>query len=472
MKITTHKSSRTLTKGQYVTVTFATDRDHVRFEQQDDTLYMSIGLEGKVPMTRRRFITLMRHIVREAIARKIRRITLHTADLTKLKGFDLEHIDMLRLIAENTHMANYEFNLFKEKPKKGRQELEECALVGEFDATKKAALSLGTIVAEETNACRDLSNMPGGDMTPTVLARRIKASARGTGAAVTVLDQKDMRKLKMEAVLGVARGSKELPRFIIVEYWGGKKKAQPVVLVGKGVTFDTGGLSLKPADYMLDMHLDMSGGAAVAHAALAAARLKLPVNVVALVPAVENSVGGESYRPGDVLRSMSGKTIDILNTDAEGRVILADALTYAKRYKPGLVIDVATLTGAALATLGTKASAILTKDDVLAHRLYELGEESGDYCWPLPMWEEYKDMVKGRFGDVANVPVKNGKYAGAIGGGMFLAEFADGYPWAHIDMAPRMTSNDSDLLATGAAGAPVRMLVRLLEQEARPSNVQ
>jgi leucyl aminopeptidase len=221
--------------------------------------------------------------------------------------------------------------------------------------------------------------------------------------------------------------------------------------VGKGVTFDTGGLSIKGSDHMLDMHLDMSGGAAVAAAVVAAARLKLPVYAVALIPAVENAVSGESYRPGDILHMMNGKTVDVLNTDAEGRIILADALVYAQRYKPSLTIDVATLTGA-----------VLTKDDTLAAKLSALGEESGDYVWPLPLWEEYKDSIKGRFGDIANVPAESGRYGGTINGGMFLAEFA-GEPWAHIDIAPRMTSDKGDFLAQGAAGAPVRLLVRLLE---------
>jgi leucyl aminopeptidase len=218
---------------------------------------------------------------------------------------------------------------------------------------------------------------------------------------------------------------------------------------------------------MLDMHLDMSGGAAVAHAVIAAARMKLPVNAIALVPAAENSVGNESYRPGDVLTSMSGKTIDVLNTDAEGRLVLADGLTYAERYKPKLVVDVATLTGASLVALGTKCCAVLSKDDKLSHRLYAVGEASGDYCWPLPLWEEYKYTVKGRFADVSNISTKQDRYAGTIEGGMFLAEFAGDMPWAHIDMAPRMVSDESDFLAEGAAGAPVRLLVRLLEDEAR-----
>jgi len=403
-------------------------------------------------------------MVREAIAHDRLRLIVRVDELAGLKGLDLDHAELLRLFTENAHMANYAYTAYKAKPQDGWQELVELVLVGQLDASARKALTVGAVVAHEVNACRDLANTPGGDMTPKLLALRIKRAARGTAVRVRVLGVREMERLKMGAVLGVARGAKEEPRFIILEYKGSAKKA-PTVLVGKGVTFDTGGLSLKPADAMVDMHLDMSGGAAVAHAVIAAARLKLRVHVVALIPAVENSVSGESYRPGDVLRSMSGKTIDVLNTDAEGRLILADTLTYAERYKPALVLDVATLTGAALVALGTKASAVLTKDDLLARTLCEAGEVSGDYLWPLPLWEEYADMVRGRFGDIANIPTENARYAGVIGGGMFLAAFAENYRWAHIDIAPRMTSDKGDQLAPGAAGAPVRLLVRLLEEE-------
>jgi len=342
-------------------------------------------------------------------------------------------------------------------------------VIGDFGTAAKDALKQGEVVAAEVNACRDLANTPGGDMTPALLAAEVKRAAAGTKVRVKVLNKRDMEKLKMGAILGVGKGAVEEPKLIIAEYRGGKKNAPPVVLVGKGITFDTGGLSLKPSPYMLDMHLDMSGGAAVVHAVIAAAKLKLPVHVIALIPAAENAVSGESYRPGDVLRSMSGKTIDVLNTDAEGRLVLADALTYAKKYDPTLVIDVATLTGAALVALGTKASVVMSKDDLLAQRIVRLGEESGDYAWPLPLWEEYKELVKGRFADVSNISPKNTRDAGTIEGGMFLAEFADGYPWAHIDIASRMVSDKSDILAEGAAGAPVRLLVRLLEEEAQAS---
>ncbi|MBP9760136.1 MAG: leucyl aminopeptidase family protein [Candidatus Pacebacteria bacterium] len=466
MKITTHVSPHTLTPTVYTLVTLNAERDHtVTLEKEDGATTLSIGIEGKTPMNRRRFITLIRRVVQEAKARKLKKITLMIDELMTLEGLGLERAELVRLIAENMHMANYEYTVYKAKPKKGWNMLEEVALVGVCTSVEKASLKIGEIVAEEVNACRELANTPGGDMTPDLLAKRIKKSAVDTGAKVTVFGKKEMEKLKMGAILGVGRGAKEEPKFIIVEYWGGKKNVTPIVLVGKGITFDTGGLSLKPTDYMLDMHLDMSGGAAVAHAVIAVARFKLPVNVVALIPAAENAVSGESYRPGDVLRSMSGKTIDVLNTDAEGRLVLADALTYAKKYTPALVVDVATLTGASLVALGTKASAVLTKDTILAQRLMALGEESGDYLWPLPMWEEYAEMVKGKHGDVANIPVKNDRYAGTIGGGMFLAEFAEGYPWAHIDMAPRMINDKGDHLSDGATGTPVRLLVRLLEQD-------
>lgn len=302
-------------------------------------------------------------------------------------------------------------------------------------------------------------------MTPSVLATRAKEAVKGLPVSVKVLGESEMKKLGMGAVLGVGKGSPDKPKFIILEYWGTAKTVAPIVLVGKGVTFDTGGLNLKPGDSMYEMHMDMSGGAAVIHALAAAARLKLKKNVVALIPAVENMLGGESYRPGDILKSMSGKTIEILNTDAEGRVILADALTYAERYKPKIVVDVATLTGASLIVMGTVASVITTKDEKVQNKIQELGEESGDYVWPLPLWDEYDDMVRGNFGDLSNIPARgNSRYAGVIAGGMFLYQFAKNYPWVHIDMAPKMTASEGDMLSKGALGTPVRLLVKVIEK--------
>src|SRR3990167_3735016 len=266
-------------------------------------------------------------------------------------------------------------------------------------------------------------------MTPKKLAEAAKKAVKGTKIKVKVLGRKEMRKLGMGAVLGIAQGSMEEPKFIIMEYSRGQTSGKfqrsdlrkPVVLIGKGLTFDTGGLQVKPGDSMYEMHMDMSGGAAVIHAVVLAAKLGVKKNVVGLVPAVENMPSGSSYHPGDVLRSMSGKTIEVLNTDAEGRVILADALTYASSYKPRLIVDIATLTGAALVALGQHASAFMTKDPNLIPLFMELGEESGDYVWPLPLWDEYEEYIKGTFGDVSNLPSSgNTRYGGTINGGMFL----------------------------------------------------
>jgi leucyl aminopeptidase len=304
-------------------------------------------------------------------------------------------------------------------------------------------------------------------MTPSKLASAAVDAAKGLPIELKILDEHTMRELGMGAILGVGKGSEDKPKFIVMEYKGGDEGERPIVLIGKGVTFDTGGLNLKPSDAMYEMHLDMSGGAAVIHSIVLAARLKIKKNIVALIPAVENMPSGSSYHPGDVLRSMSGKTIEILNTDAEGRVILADALHYAKQYKPKLVVDVATLTGAAMVAFGSRASAIFSKDDELLLRVRDLGEESGDYVWPMPLWDEYENDVRGTFGDWANMG-KN-RMGGAIHGAMFLYQFTkdnsgkQAYPWVHIDIAPRMTSAEGDNLSKGAAGEPVRLLKKIIE---------
>ena len=266
----------------------------------------------------------------------------------------------------------------------------------------------------------------------------------------------------MGGILGVSKGSDERPRFIVMEYLKGPKNQKPIVLVGKGVTFDTGGLNLKPEQAIYEMHMDMSGGSAVIHTIRAAARLKLKKNIVGLVPAVENMPSGSSYHPGDVLRTMSGKTIEVLNTDAEGRIILADALTYAKKYEPALVVDIATLTGAAMAALGQRWTGLFTSDKKLEERFRKLGNETGDAVWPLPLTADYEEEIKGTFGDWANIGKT--KYGGAITAAVFLWQWAKGYPWVHLDIAPRMTTIEGEYLAKGAAGAPVRLLVRLLEE--------
>ncbi len=412
----------------------------------------------------RKSILLMRKIVGIAKANKLRNLAVNLNDFwTGEKEFDAI---VPRVAAVEFEMANFDFVKYKTSPKGGWSFVESISV---FDRKEiSSGLREGKIIGEEINKTRELSNTPGGDMTPGKLANAAVAAGKRTGFKTKILNENEIKKLGMGGVLGVSRGSSEKPRFIIMEYLKGSKKDKPTVLVGKGVTFDSGGLNLKPSSGIYEMHMDMSGGAAVIHALAAAARLKLKKNIIGLVPAVENMPSGSSYHPGDLLKTMSGKTIEVLNTDAEGRVILADALHYAKRYNPRLIIDIATLTGAAMVALGQRASAIFSTDERIEEKMIESGEVTGDFVWPLPLWGEYEEDIKGTFGDVAN----EGKtrYGGAITGAVFLWQFIKGpsnssgreTPWVHIDMAPRMTSIDGDYLAKGAAGSPVALLLQFL----------
>ena len=435
--------------------------------KEGDSEILEIGAGKFADMNLRKFIILCRSIVSAAKANKSKKIALQfdrTSELFKnLQAVPPEHIS--QLAAENFEMANFEFNVFKTKPKEGWNIVEEIFLYGKSSPSIEKAVKKGQEIGRAVNACRTLSNTPGGDITPTSLAQAAKKAMKGLPVRVTTLHTKEMQKLGMGALLGVAKGSSEAPTFTILEYKGGK--GAPVVLAGKGVTFDSGGLNLKPSNGIYEMHMDMSGAAAVIHAVALAARLKLKTSVIGLIPAVENMPGNNAYRPGDILKSLSGKTIEVLNTDAEGRLILADALTYAKRFKPSVVIDVATLTGAALSALGLHASALLTRDDNLAEKIAQDAETSGDYVWRLPLWDEYEEGVKGTFADLANAGNgSSARYGGAIEGGMFLWQFAKELecPWAHLDIAPRMTAAPQDELAKGAIGAPVRLLIRFIEQ--------
>lgn len=425
---------------------------------------LAIAVGELKPQTRRKFILLMRKVVATAKQYKVKSFSLAYKDIKALSPKQLTPLEIAELAAVAFMMAAYEHTTYKTKPKDGWNTVETIAIL---EAPQECAhgFSIGVQVGEKVNACRELSNAPGGHMTPKILANAARAAVKGTKAKVKVLGRKEMQRLGMGAVLGIAQGSSEEPQFIVVEYLEGLASQKPVVLVGKGVTFDTGGLQVKPGDHMYEMHMDMSGGASVIHAVALAAKLKLKVNAVALVPAVENSPSGSAVRPGDILRSLSGKTIEILHTDAEGRVILADAITYAKRYNPSCVVDVATLTGAAIVALGLQASALMSNQQAFEDKLRGLGEESGDYLWPMPLWEEYDEMVKGRFADVPNISTfGNSRDGGVIAGGKFLEVFAKELkcPWAHLDIAPKMTAAPNEFLSKGAAGAPVRLLLAIL----------
>ncbi len=426
-------------------------------------LWLAIG--DKKAITRRSLAKLLRKAVSFAKQNEVRAFAIDFKELRALAPKAIDDAALGQLAAEAFAMADYEHSTYKTAPKGGFKSVDEIGVLNASPVIQKA-FGKGVIVGDMVNAARELANTPGGDMTPELLVEATAKMAAGTPARVKALNRAEMTQLGMGAVLGVAKGSAEEPQFIIVEYWGAERSKKPLVLVGKGVTFDTGGLQVKPGDSMYEMHMDMSGGAAVLAATILAARLGVKKNVIALVPAVENASASEAFRPGDILKSMSGKTIEVLHTDAEGRIILADALTYAKKYNPSAVIDVATLTGAVLVAMGTVASAFMTNKDALMQSFIEMGEESGDLVWPLPLWPEYDPMVKGTFGDVPNISTMgNSRYGGVIAGGKFLEVFAKDLdcPWIHIDMASRMVANAEDNLAKGATGEPVRLLFKCIE---------
>lgn len=410
---------------------------------------------------RRKLILLLRRAVAMARGQKARSFALSYAEFAAIE----EGIDPYvwgKIAATNFGMANFEFRTYRTGNLENMLPFIERIVITDAPAGVEKGLLHGALVSEEVNASRILANTPGSDMTPRLLADAARAAAKGVPLKVEVFDEKKITALKMGGLLGVSKGSAERPQFIVLSYTGGKKGEKPIVLVGKGITFDTGGIHLKPAGgFLEDMHMDMSGGAAVIHAVRLAARRKIKKNIVGLVPAAENMPSGSSYRPGDILHMMSGKTVEVMNTDAEGRIILADALTYAERYKPALVIDVATLTGAAMVALGLRASAIFSRDEALVQKLRDAGERSGDHVWPLPLWDEYDTELQGRFADLANIG--KAPFGGAILGATFLKQFTGNYPWAHIDIAPRMTATDDEFLAKGSAGAPIRLLDELFD---------
>jgi leucyl aminopeptidase len=303
---------------------------------------------------------------------------------------------------------------------------------------------------------KDLGNLPGNICNPQFLADTARSLAKTYKLDVDVLEREDMRRLGMGAALSVGQASAAPCKFIVMHYRGSGAGAKPVVLVGKGITFDTGGISLKPGADMDEMKFDMCGAASVFGAMKTVARLGLPINVVGVIHAAENMPGGNASRPGDVVTSMSGQTIEILNTDAEGRLGLADALTYSERFDPEYVIDIATLTGACVIALGKETSGLWANDDELADRLLESGTQTGDRAWRMPMFDEYQDLLKSNFADMSNL---GGRAAGAITAACFLERFANNFKWAHLDIAgTNAVSGD----AKGATGRPVPLLSEFL----------
>ena len=363
--------------------------------------------------------------------------------------------------------ATYRFDHFKSKKDEVRRPLRKLTLAVERRnelALAEEGLNQGLAIAEGIAQAKNLGNTPPNVCHPTYLGEQAKAMADELGLDCEILERSEMEALGMQALLSVARGAHQPPKLIVLSYKGGKSGEKPLVLVGKGVTFDTGGISLKPAADMDEMKYDMCGAASVLGTMRAVARMKLPLNLVVVVPATENMPGGNASRPGDIVTSMSGQTIEILNTDAEGRLILCDALTYVERFEPDTVIDVATLTGACVVALGGVASGLFANKDSLARDLLDAGETAHDRSWHMPLWDDYQELLKSPFADMGNI---GGRWAGAVTAACFLSRFTKKYDWAHLDIAGTAWKSGSD---KGATGRPVALLAHYLMQRAGQLN--
>jgi leucyl aminopeptidase len=377
----------------------------------------------------------------------------------------LTPLESAQAIVEGMTLALFHFDKYKTEENE-RQEIASLTFVEPNRTQVKAAqrgAEIGRILGESANFARVLVNHPGNEMTPTMLAEQARQMAKENGLKCEILERKDMEKLHMGLLLGVAQGSDQPPKFIVLEHRGGKRNQGNLVFVGKGITFDSGGISIKPAEGMERMKYDMSGGAAVIGALRAAALLKIPQNVIGLVPTTENLLSGKAIKPGDVHRAMNGKTAEITNTDAEGRLILGDALAYAARYKPIACVDLATLTGACVVALGHEAIGMMgnAPGEVIMDRLRRAGVRTGERVWQLPLWDEYLEYVKSDVADVKNVGM--GRAAGSIAGAAFLVKFVDGYPWVHLDIAgTAWADREQPYKPKGGTGVGVRLLTQML----------
>ena len=359
-----------------------------------------------------------------------------------------------------SHDAAYRFDELKSDAKPPRKPLRKLA-IGVSDKTDAAearqGVKEGRAIAAGVERARRLGNLPGNICTPAYLAGQAQEIRKlSRKLKLDVLEEKDMRKLGMGALLSVARGSRQPAKLITLQYSGGGKEQKPVVLVGKGVTFDSGGISIKPGAAMDEMKFDMCGAASVLGTVAAVAELELPVNLVGIIPATENLPDGDASKPGDIVTSMSGQTIEVLNTDAEGRLILCDALTYAERYEPEVVIDIATLTGACIIALGHHTTGLLANDQELADALLAAGRTANDRAWQLPLWDEYDEQLSSNFADMANI---GGRDAGTITAACFLGRFTKDYRWAHLDIAGVAWKSGKE---KGATGRPVPLLMQFL----------
>lgn len=400
------------------------------------------------------------------VLQKLRAKTISTT-LPQLLENIFTREEMGQTVVEGTLLSLYSFDEHKTVKKEKAKEVKTLNLVMSLRdkgirKLEKGATK-GQLMSEGVYFSRDLISKPGNVATPSHLADEAVKMAKGLGIKATILEKKDMEKLKMGSLLGVAKGSCEAPKFIILEYSGGKNTDMPYVVIGKAITFDSGGISIKPSVGMEEMKTDMSGGAAAMGTIKVAASLKLPINLVALIPSAENLPSGSACKPGDVLTTMSGQTVEVVNTDAEGRLILADALTYAERFNPQAVIDLATLTGACVIALGHHATGLLGNNEGLKHLLLKAGEDSGERLWELPLWDVYKEQIKSDIADMKNV---GGRDGGTITAAAFLSKFATKYHWAHLDIAgTAWEKKGRPYVPKGSAGVGVRLLIKFFENE-------
>jgi leucyl aminopeptidase len=377
-----------------------------------------------------------------------------------VSGITME--DAAQAVTEGALLGLYQFQQHITK-KSERREMKKLTII-EPDRNKLSALEegyrKGKILSEATNMTRDMVNEPANYMTPTDMAVMATRLATAYGLGITILDREQMQELGMGALLGVAQGSRQPPKFIILRYHGRESHEIDIALLGKGITFDSGGISIKPSEKMEEMKGDMAGGATVMAAISALAQLKPKINVIALIPATENLPDGKALKPGDVLKAMDNKTIEIISTDAEGRLILADALGYARKEGAKAIIDVATLTGACRVALGDICTGAFSNNQALLDKVLAAGAQAGESIWPMPMFEEYKELNKS---DIADIKNTGGRYAGAISAAQFLAEFAGDTPWVHLDIAgTSLSEKERNYLVKGATGVAVRTLVNLV----------
>jgi len=392
-------------------------------------------------------------------AQKLADATIFTDSLAANDGAEQLGVVIARSLIEATYTPD-----MCKSGKRAKTALKRVA-ISDADTKTRNALKRGAAQGAASglghNEARELGDLPGNICTPTFLANRAKGMAKKAPKLTTkVLDEKQMKALGMNSLLSVSQGSAQPAKLIIMEYKGGKRGDKPTVLVGKGLTFDSGGISIKPGAAMDEMKYDMGGAAAVFGAVVSAMELELPINLTAVVAAAENMPSSTASKPGDIFTTMKGLTVEVLNTDAEGRLVLCDALTYVERFKPKAVIDLATLTGACVIALGSKATGLYANDQGLADKLLAAGEATFDRAWQMPLWDEYHPMLKSNFADLANI---GGREAGSVTAACFLSRFTEEYPWAHLDIAGSAWNSGAN---KGATGRPVSLLIEYLKQHA------